>query len=81
LKTGVWLADYYRLCQILLGALGKELGDLFTDEEAGAAETMIAAAAEALESEVKQYVFPRVHVRKDTLHAFCHRVLRAERRS
>jgi hypothetical protein len=56
LKTGVWLADYYRLCQILLGALGKELGDLFTDEEAGAAETMIAAAAEALESEVKQYV-------------------------
>jgi len=56
LKTGVWLADYYRLCEILLGALDKELSDLFTEEEARAAETMIAAAAEALESEVKQYV-------------------------
>lgn len=56
LKTGVWLADYYRLCEILLGALDKELSHLFTEEEARAAETMIAAAAEALESEVKQYL-------------------------
>ena len=56
LKTGVWLADYYRLCEILLRAVKKNLNDLFTDEEAKAAETMIAAAAEALESEVKQYV-------------------------
>lgn len=56
LKTGIWLADYYRLSQALLRALGKELADLFTEEEARAAETMIAAAAEALESEVKQYV-------------------------
>jgi hypothetical protein len=56
LKTGVWLADYYRLCEILLRALGKELENLFTEEEARAAVTMIAAAAEALESEVKEYI-------------------------
>lgn len=56
LKTGVWLADYYRLCQILLRALGKDLQDLFSDEEAAAAETMIAAAAEALEHEVRQLI-------------------------
>jgi hypothetical protein len=56
LKSGVWLADYYRLCQILLAALKKDLGDLFSEEEAGAAGQMIAGAAEALEAEVKQYV-------------------------
>jgi hypothetical protein len=56
LKTGVWLPDYYRLCQILLRALGRVLPDLFGEEESRAAGTMIAAAAEALESEVKQYV-------------------------
>jgi hypothetical protein len=56
LKTGVWLADYYRLCQILLRAITRNLDDLFSDEEAKAAETMIVAATEALESEVKQYV-------------------------
>ncbi len=56
LKTGVWLSDYYRLCQILLRALSKELADLFGDEEASAAATMIAAAAETLESEVQQYI-------------------------
>ena len=56
LKNGVWLADYYRLCEILLRHLGKELQDLFGDEEAAAARTMIAGAAEALGSEVKQYI-------------------------
>jgi hypothetical protein len=56
LKTGIWLPDYYRLCEILLSALDKQLDDLFTEEEARAAETMIAGAAEALESEVKQHV-------------------------
>lgn len=56
LKTGVWLADYYRLCEILLRHLGKELEDLFSTEEAQAARTMIDAAAEALETEVKEYI-------------------------
>ncbi len=56
LKTGVWLADYYRLTEILLRQLGKDLEDLFSEEEAQAAHKMIAAAAEALESEVKQYI-------------------------
>jgi hypothetical protein len=56
LKTGVWLADYYRLCEILLRDIGKGLDELFSAEEASAAMTMIASAAEALESEVKQYV-------------------------
>jgi hypothetical protein len=72
LKTGVWLADYYRLCQILLRALGKDLDELFTENEAKAAETMIAAAAEALETEVKQYI-------ADTRKAF--EALEAGRRS
>jgi hypothetical protein len=56
LKTGVWLSNYYRLTEILLRNLGKDLEDLFSEEEAQAARTMIAAAAEALESEVKQYI-------------------------
>jgi hypothetical protein len=56
LKTGVWLPDYYRLCEILLRHLGKELEDLFSEEEAEAARAMVAAAAEALESEVKAYI-------------------------
>jgi hypothetical protein len=56
LKTGVWLADHYRLCEVLLRHLGKELQELFSEEEADAARMMIAAAAEALESEVRQYL-------------------------
>jgi hypothetical protein len=56
LKTAAWLANYYRLCQLLLGSLGRGLGDLFGSEQAGAAEQMVAGAAEQLESEVKQYV-------------------------
>jgi hypothetical protein len=56
LKTGVWLPDYYRLCKVLLRALDKGLEDLFSEEEARAAETMIEAAAETLEAEVKAHV-------------------------
>lgn len=56
LQTGVWLADYYRLCQILLRFLEKELSDLFGEDEARAAQQMIEGAAEELETEVKQYV-------------------------
>jgi hypothetical protein len=56
LKTGAWLADYYRLCRLLLGALGQELADLFGVEQAAAAEQMIAGAAEELETEVREYV-------------------------
>jgi hypothetical protein len=56
LKTAVWLPDFYRLCKVLLRALDKELDDLFSEEEARAAETMIEAAAESLETEVNEYV-------------------------
>jgi hypothetical protein len=59
LSTGVWLADYYRLCQILLSALGKELDDLFGEDDARAAETMIAGAAEEIEGEVKGEIAAR----------------------
>jgi hypothetical protein len=52
----VWLPDYYRLCKVLLRALDKGLEDLFSEEEARAAETMIEAAAETLEAEVREYI-------------------------
>jgi hypothetical protein len=62
LPTGVWLADYYRVSQLLLQSFGKVLADLFGDDEAAAAQTMITAAAEELESEVKQLI---ANTRKD----------------
>jgi hypothetical protein len=59
LPTAAWLADYYRLCQLLLRSFGRDLNDLFDEEEAEAAQRMIQAAAEELESEVKQAIADR----------------------
>jgi hypothetical protein len=56
LGTAAWLADYYRICQVLLRSLGRELDDLFGAEQAGAAQQMIAGAAEQLVSEVNESV-------------------------
>lgn len=56
LPLGVWLADYYRLCQILLRHQGRELEDLFGLEEAVAAEQMIAATQQRVEHEVKELI-------------------------
>jgi hypothetical protein len=56
LKTAVWLAGYYRICQLLLRSLGRELDALFGPEQAVAAEKMVVAAAEELQSEVRDYI-------------------------
>jgi hypothetical protein len=59
LPTSAWLADYYRLCQVLLRSFDRDLEDLFGDDEAAAAQTMVDAAAEELESEVNELVATR----------------------
>jgi hypothetical protein len=56
LRTAAWLAEYYRLCNLLLAPLGKSLRDLFGEEQGQAAETMISGAAEQLVAEVNEYV-------------------------
>jgi hypothetical protein len=56
LRTASWLADYYRICQLLLRALKRDLGDLFGSEQAGAAQMMIDGAAERLVSEANEQV-------------------------
>lgn len=54
LPTAAWLADYYRICELLLRPLGHELEDLFGEEQAGAARQMVAGAAEQLISEMNE---------------------------
>lgn len=56
LSTAVWLAEYYRISQLLLNALKRELGDLFGAEQAKAAQMMINAADEVLVSEANEEV-------------------------
>jgi hypothetical protein len=56
LSTAVWLAEYYRISQLLLRALQRDLGDLFGAEQAKAAQMMIDAADEVLVSEVNEEV-------------------------
>lgn len=50
-ETGEWLADYYRVCKILLKHQGKTLEMLFGADETKAAEEMIAAAQETNKKE------------------------------
>jgi|SRR6266566_4520869 len=64
LPTQLWLADYFRLCQLLLSFQELTLVDLFGQEEASAAEEMIQAAEEqaikkanqAIEEAKKQFL-------------------------
>jgi hypothetical protein len=56
LGTAVWLADYYRICQLLLQGLDRELDDLFGQEQAKAAQIMIDGVAERLISEANEEV-------------------------
>jgi len=56
LATAGWLADYFRIVQLLLRALGKSLVDLFGTEEAAGAEKMILAAAEKVIGDVKKAI-------------------------
>jgi len=53
LRPEGWLADYYRLADVLLSVRGRDLADLFGFEEAEAARHMISA----LEAEAKSAVF------------------------
>ena len=61
--TEVWLAEYYRLCDLLLRAQNKTLGRLFGGEEARAARRMIRAAATDVRKRVLDYVSARRGVR------------------
>lgn len=56
LKTAAWLAGYYKVCEVMLRSLGREMADMFGEEQAAAAELMIAGAAERLVSEVRSYI-------------------------
>jgi hypothetical protein len=50
--VGLWLADYYRICKILLSAQQLSLKDFFGNSEAIAAEKMIEADAEKIKKGV-----------------------------
>jgi hypothetical protein len=52
----VWLAEYYRLCDLLLKAQGKSLGRLFGGDEAVAARKMIRASAATIKKRVMDSV-------------------------
>lgn len=56
LPTKLWLADYFRLCQLLLSSQKLALADLFGQEEASAAEEMIQVAEEQAIRKAKQAI-------------------------
>ena len=55
--TEKWLADYFRICRLLLEAQEKTLADLFGEEQAVAAQKMISAAEERVLGTVKKAIF------------------------
>ena len=54
--TRLWLADFFRICRILLSQQGKDLADLFGQEEAPVAEEMIRASSEEVKGEVLKQI-------------------------
>lgn len=56
LPTGSWLAEYYRLCEMFLGAQQQTLEALLGPEDAAAARTMIDAAAQDLVAQANQAI-------------------------
>lgn len=54
--TRLWLSDYYRVCQILLKAQEKTLGDLLAAEDAAMAEDMISTDYRKVQEAVKQII-------------------------
>jgi len=52
LGTAAWLPKFYRACDVLLGCMGRKLGDLFSDAEGAAA--MIGALEDATAKAVTQ---------------------------
>jgi hypothetical protein len=52
--TGQWLGDYYRICELVLVYLGKDMGDFLSDDgEVNAAKQLITAASAKVEKAVK----------------------------
>lgn len=56
LPTQLWLANYYRVCEILLRSQGKTLEELFGAKEATGAREMIAALAQELRAEAQKQI-------------------------
>jgi len=63
--TTVWLANYYRLCNMLLASQGKKLDDLLPQDAAKAASKMVEAAEKDLEKSVKESIAAYAKVSKD----------------
>ena len=56
LKLNEWLKEYYEVVEILCTHLGRDLEDLFGEEEAEAARELLKASAQGLESSVKSTI-------------------------
>lgn len=54
LPTKLWLADFYRLCDLMLGHQGLTLDGLLGDEEANAAREMIKVNDRAIRAEAQK---------------------------
>jgi len=57
--SGLWLGEYFRICQILLEAQGKKLGHLIGGDEARVARKMIRAAQSDVRSKVLSEIASR----------------------
>jgi hypothetical protein len=51
LPTGIWLADFLRVCDLLLGHQGNDLESLFGPDEARVARQMLAESDEAIRTD------------------------------
>jgi hypothetical protein len=56
LPTQLWLANYFRICKLLLSFQSRNLAELFGTEEATAAETMITAAEQKVVNKVRKLI-------------------------
>jgi hypothetical protein len=54
LPNRLWLAQFYRVCKLLVESMDKTLADLLGEADAAAAEQMIEAAKQEVSSEVKE---------------------------
>lgn len=63
--TEKWLADYFRVCEILLDFMELPLEDLFGREEAKIAKQMIARASKDLKSKILKRVGAHETINKD----------------
>jgi hypothetical protein len=59
LTSGAWMPRYYDACKALVTAMKRDLKDLFGEEEAAAAQKMIAALHDATAKQVRQIISAR----------------------